>query len=726
MDEYFSRGETISPGRSGQTQPDANAGLPVNRDTLLKYNRILADYKAGKSSVERRIVNNEQWWKLRNAEQEKHEKGVNTSGQKFKPQSAWLHNSIVTKHADAMDNYPEPLVLPREPGDKDEAKMLTSILPMVFEEVGFEEVYSSAWWRKLKYGTAIYQVTWDADALNGLGDICIRDVDPLSVFWEPGVTDIQKSKYFFHCELRDNDELEAEYPQLKGKLGRSYFNLTKYRTDDTVKTDHKSMVIDVYYKQRQQSGRTVVHYVKYVNDELLVSTENDSAQRGYQFPAQGTRPVGNVAPMPQQQLQMPQQGGVQTTFSQQPSQPFTGMAALDGSSDIQQQTMPQAQPGNANISVAPQAQFSQPEPAESEGIYDDGMYPFVFDALFPVEGSPCGYGYIDLSKSAQTQIDLMDAALVSNMLAAATPRYFIRGDGSVNEKEMLDLTKPFVHTNGNLGDDSIKPMAYQQVGSYYTTIYSNKISELRETSGNTETANGISTQGVTSAAGIAALQEASGKSSRDQSKASYRAYRKIVNMVIERIRQFYDAPRQFRITGQFGEEQFVTYDNSNLKPQWQGGIGQTDLGYKLPVFDIKIEVAKKTSVTRTSQNDLALQFYNLGFFNPQFTDQALNCLEMMDFDGKDALMQRIQQNGSMFQTLQQLSQYVVALLQKYEPANAPAMAESLGMQTGAATAMPEAIKGSGTSAMTSAGEEAEKESNITAKSRARAAQASST
>lgn len=49
----------------------------------------------------------------------------------------------------------------------------------------------------------------------------------------------------------------------------------------------------------------------------------------------------------------------------------------------------------------------------------------------------------------------------------------------------------------------------------------------------------------------------------------------MISMCIELIRQFYDLPRQFRITGQLGIEQFVSYSNSGVKPAVQGMIGDT-------------------------------------------------------------------------------------------------------------------------------------------------------
>ena len=50
------------------------------------------------------------------------------------------------------------------------------------------------------------------------------------------------------------------------------------------------------------------------------------------------------------------------------------------------------------------------------GWYDDGEYPFVFDVLFRVEGTPAGFGYIDVGKSAQEYIDRGNQAIMQNRI----------------------------------------------------------------------------------------------------------------------------------------------------------------------------------------------------------------------------------------------------------------------------------------------------------------------
>ena len=596
----------------------------IGPEQLKKFTQVLEKYKSGKAQTERRIVESENWWKLRNSMEEKKETNIGKDGG-FMSVSGWLHNVIVSKHADAMESFPEPNILPREEMDKEEAKRLSDIVPCILEQNQFEETYSDAMWQKIKSGTGVYKVVWDASKLNGLGDISVEQVNLLNIYWEPGVTDIQRSRYFFHTELCDKDVLEEQFPQLAGKINGKGFMSTKFLYDDHVDTENKHTVIEVYY-HKYVNGKNTLQYCKYVGDQVLYATENE--QR---------RPT------------------------QQVTDPETGMQY-----EVE-----------AGLSMA------------ETGLYDHGEYPYVFDALFPIEGSPCGYGYVDICRNPQMEIDLLKTSFVKNAMVGATPRYFSRGDGSVNEEEFLDLSKAIVHVN-NASDDALRRIEHNSLDGMYVNVLDRTIQELRETSGNTETSTGNIQSGVTAASAIAALQEASGKGSRDSTQTSYRAYSKIVYLCVEDIRQFYDLPRQFRIVGQYGMQQFISYSNEGIKPQHQGIDFGQDMGYRKPVFDIKVSAQKRNVYTKVSQNELALQFFQMGFFNPQMTDQALMCMEMMEFDGKDMLMQRVAQNGTMFQKLQQYMQIALALAQQYDPASAEMIAQDVMTFMGGAGAVPAA------------------------------------
>ena len=258
------------------TRPE-NAPIITDKDVERGID-LLTKYKDGKSNLESRIVNDELWWELRHWEGigQSKAKRVDRSGKEVKstppqpkPTSAWLFNTIQNKHADAMDNYPEPVVLPREESDEQSAKTLSQILPVVQEYNHFEQVYSDNWWEKQKHGTAAYGVFWDSQKDNGLGDIEIRDIDLLNLFWEPGITDIQKSRNLFIVDLVDNDLLEKEYPELEGKQKGKVIDVKEYIYDDSVDPSEKSVVVDWYYKVKTPSGRTALHYIKFVGSTLL-------------------------------------------------------------------------------------------------------------------------------------------------------------------------------------------------------------------------------------------------------------------------------------------------------------------------------------------------------------------------------------------------------------------------------------------------------------------------
>lgn len=537
----------------------------IGVEEIRKAIETFKKYKKGKENLDKRVIQNEDWWKLN------HWRNFKTSvgnADEPKPVSAWLFNSINNKHADFMDNFPLANVLPREQSDEKTAKVLGTILPVILENCNFEKVYSDNATEKLKNGPAIYGVYFNPKKLNGLGDIDIRLIDVLNFFWEPGIQDIQDSRNIFLVSLMDNDVLKAMYPELEDKLkGGNSIDKNTYNYDDTIDTTDKSLVYDWYYKKNYGQGE-ILHYVKFVDDIVLYASENEEAYK-------------------------------------------------------------------------------------ESGYYEHGLYPFVVDVLFEEKGTPTGFGYIDIMKSPQEYIDKLNQSILENAQWGSKPRYFIKDNSAINEEEFANKDNSFIHVAGQTNEDNIRPIDVMPFNGNYLAVLQHKIDELKETSGNRDFSQGSTTAGVTAASAIAALQEAGSKTSRDMIKASYRAFTKICTMIIELIRQFYDEPRIFRILGDSGNE-YVEFDNSGLKaPATVTEFGIEIQGRK-PVFDIKVKAQKSSPYAREAQNELALQFFNLGFFNPELSDQVLACIEMMDFEGKEKVREQVSKNKTMYEQLQQM------------------------------------------------------------------------
>ena len=546
---------------------------PIGAEEVARAEQILQKYKVGKAALDQRLVDNELWFRMG------HWKNYQNPMMEGKPQpsSGWLFNSIANKHADAMDNYPAPNVLPRAPDDEQTARVLSSVLPVVLEQADYEQVYSDTWWRKLKQGTGVKGVFWDPEQRGGVGEITVRPMNLLMLYWEPGVDDIQASPNFFSLSLEDTDQLTERWPQLEGH-STSALEVPHYLHDGGLDTNGKSVVVDWYYKKRNADGRRVLHYCKFCNGVVLYASEND------------------------------------------------------------------------------------PEYAE-RGFYDHGQYPFVFDPLFVEEDSPAGFGYIDVMKECQTAIDRMNHAMDENVLLSSKQRYVLSDAAGVNEEELADFSRDIVHVVGRLGDDSFRPLQTTGLQGNSLSYRNSRIEELKEISGNRDMTQGGTAGGVTAASAIAALQEAGSKLSRDMLKSAYRAFAKECYLIIDLMRQFYDEERVFRIIGETGRNEFVHFSGAALRAQALPGVGGVELGSREPVFDIVVSAEKKSTFSRLSQNETAKECYQLGFFAPRNADAALAALEMMDFEGIEKVRQRVRQNGTLAQRLEQLQSQLVQLKQ---------------------------------------------------------------
>lgn len=554
------------------------AEKPIGTKEIDEALQTLLQYKRDKQALTDRIVNAEEWWKNNHWDRFS---SASSNPNDTQPVSAWLFNSIINKHADFMDNFPCPAILEREESDREIAKMLSSVVPVILEQNGFERTYSECSWDKPKIGTAIYGVFWNPEKENGLGDIDIKHMDVINMFWEAGVDDIQKSRNVFTVEMMDRDLLEEEYPEIKDKTQAEIIYKPEYLYESNLDTTNKVQVIDWYYKKRIRAEvngimttKTILHYCKFIPGVVLYATEND------------------------QEMQ------------------YTGW-------------------------------------------YDHGMYPFVCDAMFPEKGSPAGFGYLDIMVNPQEYIDKLDQVILKSAMLNR-PRYFVSNSAGINEQEFADMSNDFVHCSGSVDESQIQQIKVPQMSDGVFKIREEKIEELKETSGNRDFSQGGTTSGVTAASAIAALQEAGSKLSRDMIKETYTAYSSTVTMVIELIRQFYTLPRCYRITQPNGEAQYIELTNESLQPQ-QDSMMDGELSARRPVFDIKVAAQKASPYSRIANNELAKELFGMGVFNPQIADQAMAVVTMMDFDRRDEVLKKIQENGLMYQQIQQMQAAMVQM-----------------------------------------------------------------
>lgn len=579
-------------------------GEVITSDIVKQAEARREKYAKGKKSLDEKATANQKWWRGRHwSEIKKDNKSLEDAE---KPTSAWLFNSIINKHADMMDNFPKPNVLPRSRDSQVDAEKLGKIIPVVLEQNGYQTTYSRKAYDYISDGTAITGVFWDNAKNDGMGDVAIRQIDIHNIFWKPGIEDIQESPEVFTVAAVDNDELVKMYPQMEGKVGNDKTTV-KYEADDSTDDSSMSEVVDWYYKVVEyedvvidESGttlprpKTILHYCKYCNGEVLYSSENEGLENGF---------------------------------------------------------------------------------------YQHGKFPFVFQVMFPIKDYPAGFGYIDVMKEPQKYIDVLDQLLADNAFKVGTERYFVRRSLGLNVDDFSDYSKPFVEFDGNL-DDALKPIETATIPAFVLQYQTNKIEELKETSGNRDFSQGTTSGGVTAASAIAALQEAGSKLSRDMIRAAHNAFTEECYLVIELIRQFYTEPREFRIDDGKGGYEFVDYDNANIAAETSAdGILKSK-----PIFDLQVTAEKKSPFSRAAQNEMAKELYSMGLFNPDMSEPALVCLDMMDFEGKDEIKKKIQDNSILIGRVQQM----VGAIQAFDAAYPQfGLAQVAGLQSEMQTQMPQ-------------------------------------
>ena len=584
------------------TQINEGAVLPVGEEQIRQAKERFRRYERSKENLDTRLIENEKLWKMQHLDGK-------ADGESHRP-TGWLLNAIHSKHADMMDGFPEPSIRAQEEGDVKEAKILSEIVPVILRASGFKKAYDRVCRDKISKGTGVYGIFWDPSKNFGKGDITIEHINLLNLYFEPEVNDIQKSKEVFHLTEYDTETLISMYPdKLKGKqLSVTATELKRYENDESVERKDKCVVYDWYYK-KWQNGREVLHYCKFVDEVVLYASENDTK-----------RPTMNLI------------------------DPNTNEIMIDD--------------------------FGQPVTQEidrsiaEKGWYEHGKFPFVFDTMFPVEGSPCGYGYIDLFGDTQKNIDEIKHAIRKVANIYANPKWFYNKGSGINLDDLTDSNKQFIPVEGAL---DIKQFDPPQMPETVFQFLVNEVEELKEVTGNRDVNNGSTSSGVTAASAIAALQEHAGKLSRHSITNTHDNTVDVTYQVIELVRQFYDTDRQFRIVGTDGAEKFVHYTNANIRPQPLGNDFGNDYGNRLPQFDIIVTAAKATGYSKLSQNEFALQLYNAGVFHPQNADVILPMLQIMDFDDKDKVIQDVQKNATLLKQNQMLTQLALGLAQKHDP-----------------------------------------------------------
>lgn len=290
-------------------------------------------------------------------------------------------------------------------------------------------------------------------------------------------------------------------------------------------------------------------------------------------------------------------------------------------------------------------------PGYEDGMYVHGKYPFVLDVMYPNEDCPFGFGIIDVVWGIQEYIDKIDSAVSKNTMIASKTRYAIKDVSGINPDDIADMSKDiFTFSGGNI-DEIVREFKTDGLPNVVIEYRDRKINELKEVIGNRDFQQGGTVGGVTSGSAVELLQRSGEKLSRASSDDSYDAYREICVMVIELMRQFFDKERVYRITGDDGSREFVSFSKDLLFMDPLGFPSDSKPMY----FDVSVTPQKSNPYTKQGTNATMTQLWQLGVFNPQNLESSVILIRNMQFEGKDKLLQDLQDKLEEFKKQQEMN-----------------------------------------------------------------------
>lgn len=331
------------------------------------------------------------------------------------------------------------------------------------------------------------------------------------------------------------------------------------------------------------------------------------------------------------------------------------------------------------------------EDTSPDGIYEHGKYPFIIDAPYQFEDQPVGLGVIDIFKSLQDHIDKLDQIILKNALMSGKMRLLISRTSGLDKNEVLDWGNEILEGD-RVDANAVRWFQAAPLNQYILQHFNEKISAIKEESGQNQFTRGEGGKSVTAASAIIALQEAGNKRTRMVIESVYDGFSRMVMMVIDLIKEFYTETRRFRIAGAADTEDHVTEINSDMlryETNPDTGEPMTDeegnILEKYTEFDVKVSAQVQSPYKSMYQNDLAIQLRQLGVTN------EIETLELMDFEGKDKIIsmvkKRVARDEELAMQMQQMQ--MGAAVQPPQPAEAEAPAQAIPAEMPAQPVPPE-------------------------------------
>lgn len=277
------------------------------------------------------------------------------------------------------------------------------------------------------------------------------------------------------------------------------------------------------------------------------------------------------------------------------------------------------------------------KPKQVEFLPEGGMFSIVGPHLVQfVRGNPYAHGQYPYVKIPHIPTGRFYADSVINDLISVQREYnrtrgqIIEAKNTMGHPQLLAAkgsivaskitTEPGQVIQYELGYPKPEPLPMQGLPSYVLQELDHSLLDFEDISGQHQVSKGQVPSGVTAATAISFLQE------QDESMLSVthngieEAFEKIAFQTLNYVKQYWDLPRQVRVTGKNGYFNVISFAGSDLKNN----------------TDIRVEAGSSLPTSKAAKQAFLMDMMNSGFIDPN------KGLELMDMGGIQRLYEEIQ------------------------------------------------------------------------------------
>ena len=264
--------------REGQSSKDSNDDLE-ERKTVQMVEKLFRSARRNRMTYDQDWVENykfirgKQWDKAR---------------------PSYLHSevlNIMASYQELMiailtDSRPNIECVPENPSDFEFANIMSQLLRSKWDRECWSKVVVEAMFDGLTYGTAISDQTYDHEALQGLGDLAFKTVEPFYCYPDPDCADIndEKSGYFITAIPMNVNVIRRKYPKKAHLIKSDVDDLNIARTTKMdmqefivrSPTDNLTLVQGERAKDTE-SPDEVLLICCYMKDETLIEEQIEEA-----------------------------------------------------------------------------------------------------------------------------------------------------------------------------------------------------------------------------------------------------------------------------------------------------------------------------------------------------------------------------------------------------------------------------------------------------------------